>query len=62
MNILERTKLLERVAEADRKSAEAVALVAELAARVAALEGNRTLTLKGKEAQQNGDGQRRPTS
>lgn len=55
MNILERTKLLERVAEADRKSAEAVAKVDELAARIAALEGSRpTLSIKGKDAPQNG--------
>lgn len=56
MNILERTKLLERVAEADRKSAEACAKVDELAARIAALEGTRPLlSLKGKEAPQNGE-------
>lgn len=51
MNILERSQLLERVAEADRKSAEAVAKVNELSARIAALETRPTLSLKGKDAQ-----------
>lgn len=55
MNILERTKLLDHVAACDRKSAEAVAKVEELTARIAALENLRpTLTLKGKDAKVNG--------
>lgn len=70
MNILERTKLLDRVAECNKRSDDAVKLVDgvmklvnELLSRIEALESARpTLSLKGKEALQNADGQRRPTS
>lgn len=63
MNILERTKLLNRVAECNKRSDDAVKLVNELLSRIEALESARpTLSLKGKEALQNADGQRRPTS
>lgn len=70
MNRLERIQLLERVTAAESKAAEVSSQYEELSARIAALEsgsngrpqGQATLSLKGKDARTNGDGQgRTPT-